>query len=128
MRGIEMKELKFGDKVLVKEDYQDFRKGQIVELQGLSKDGIHIFADDKENCVYLTRDKYSVIGDVNTRFMIVETDNYDEDYPFEKFLALPPMTREAADEIASVINRYLSDDRFWKVEPVGYKLHHGFEP
>ena len=61
---------------------------------------------------------------------IIETDNYAGDYPDEKFLNLPDMSREHAQDIADAINKCFPDtyDRFWKVVPYDYKLQPGFEP
>ena len=61
---------------------------------------------------------------------IVETDNFDGDYPNESFL-LGNMSRHAAMGIARAINNHLSgpnDRRYWKVVDDGYKLQPGFEP
>lgn len=61
---------------------------------------------------------------------IVETDNFGGDYPNEKFLNLPPLTREHAKEICKAINDGfpLNESRYWKVVPDDYKLQPGFEP
>lgn len=65
-------------------------------------------------------------------YKIVETDNFGGDYPEEKAVSLPRMTREEADKIAETINNVLcshpGDRRFWKVVPESYKLQPGFEP
>lgn len=64
-------------------------------------------------------------------YMIVETDNFNGDYPDEKFVNLPPMTKEAAFAIAIEINKACGGDnapRFWKVVPADYPLQPGFEP
>lgn len=64
------------------------------------------------------------------KYRIVETDNFGGDYPDEKF-AGPPLEKEEADRIAKAFNDAASgpnSPRFWKVEPVGYKLQPGFEP
>ena len=60
--------------------------------------------------------------------MIVETDNYDGDYPNEKFVSLPSMSKEKAEKIAKAINENLCSDRYWKVVEYGYELQGGFEP
>ena len=65
-------------------------------------------------------------------FRIVDTDNYGGDYPDERFINLPPMSHEAADEIATAINKHLCNDdycsRYYKVVPADYQLQPGFEP
>ena len=61
---------------------------------------------------------------------IVETDNFDGDYPDEKFLNLPLLTEYAAKCIAKEINSHFQNayPRFWKVVNDNYKLVGGFEP
>lgn len=62
---------------------------------------------------------------------IVETDNFNGDYPGESFLNLPPMSEEMAEKVCAVINDCCSGEnrpRFWKVVPETYKLQPGFEP
>lgn len=62
---------------------------------------------------------------------IVETDNFDGDYPDEKFVNLPMMTDADTRIICRIINKFCSDDtapRYWKVVPDDYKLIPGFEP
>lgn len=62
-------------------------------------------------------------------FRIVETDNYGSDYPNEKFVNIPMLrTKEAAQEIADVINKHCCDGRFWRVVSNDYVLKPGFEP
>lgn len=58
---------------------------------------------------------------------VVETDNYDGDYPDESFHG-PPMPHADAERIASSFNKYGDDRRYYKVVPFGYKLRPGFEP
>ncbi len=64
-------------------------------------------------------------------FRIVNTDNYGGDYPNERFIGLPSMSREAAEEIAAVINKHLCNSeyctRYYKVVPADYALQPGFE-
>lgn len=62
--------------------------------------------------------------------MIVETDNHGRDYPDESFVNVPPMTKEACQKIADVINEEAGErsHRFWKVVEMGYKPAPGFEP
>lgn len=63
---------------------------------------------------------------------IVETDNYDGDYPDESFVELPSMSIPDANQIVEVINNVLCQDgggnRYWKVVPDCYELQPGFEP
>lgn len=61
---------------------------------------------------------------------IVETDNFGSDYPSEKFLNLPLLTREHARRIADAINSGFPEhsSRFWKVVENDYQLCPGFEP
>lgn len=61
---------------------------------------------------------------------IVETDNFAGDYPDEKFLNLPPLTKEHATAIATAINAGFADNcpRYWRVVDDDYKLQPGFEP
>ena len=64
---------------------------------------------------------------------IVETDNFDGDYPDEKFLNLPLLFEKDAQIIADAINESFNDEynnypRYWKVVPNDYKLLPGFEP
>jgi hypothetical protein len=65
-------------------------------------------------------------------YQIVETDNFAGDYPNESFLALPGMSKDAAQEIADAINAvhcaHPSAPRFWKVVGDLYILAPGFEP
>lgn len=63
-------------------------------------------------------------------YKIVETDNFDGDYPDEKFLNLPPLTKEQADIVAKAINDRFPETyaRFWLVVPSDYILQPGFEP
>lgn len=57
-------------------------------------------------------------------FKIVETDNFCRPYPGEKFVNLPPLTREQAEAIAKIINHSVAQphDRYWKVVDDSYKL------
>lgn len=63
---------------------------------------------------------------------IVQTDNFDGDYPDEKFVeGLGVLTEAAAKEICATINLYCSGPnrpRWWRVVPDDYKLQPGFEP
>lgn len=60
---------------------------------------------------------------------IVNTDDFDGDYPDESFL-LWPMTKADAQLIADAINRVAGMDnrRYWKVVEDDYVLQPGFEP
>lgn len=51
---------------------------------------------------------------------IVETDNYDRDYPMEKF-HLFPMPSDHAERIADILNE-LTSDRYYKVVDNDYVL------
>ncbi len=63
---------------------------------------------------------------------IVETDNFGGDYPNESFLNIPPVSEQAAREIANAINNnlchYDNAPRFWRVVPADYALQPGFGP
>ena len=64
-------------------------------------------------------------------YRIIETDNYGRDYPNEKFVNLPFMSRESAEKVAACINEICSGDtadRYWKVVDSDYVLAPGFEP
>jgi hypothetical protein len=63
------------------------------------------------------------------KYRIVETDNFDRGYPAESFCG-PVLEEEDAKRVAALFNEaaHAGCDRFWKVEPVGYKLKPGFEP
>lgn len=68
------------------------------------------------------------------RFLIVNTDNFDGDYPDEKFVEnLPRLDDRAyAERIAEAINNGFGGSgmqpRFFKVVEEGYVLRPGFEP
>jgi hypothetical protein len=65
-------------------------------------------------------------------YKIIETDNFGDDYPDEKEVVLPWMTKEEAEQIAAVINtvhcNYPGARRYWKVVLRSYQLSPGFEP
>lgn len=67
-----------------------------------------------------------------TRYKIVETDNYDGDYPDESFVNIPATDRASAVRIQIEINaaHCIGDDcpRYWKVVKEDYILQPGFEP
>lgn len=59
---------------------------------------------------------------------IVDTDNYDGDYPDEKFL-LWNMNEDDAQRICDILNsRGQPKPRYYKVVEDNYKLQPGFEP
>ena len=62
---------------------------------------------------------------------IIETDNFDGDYPNESFVNLPSLPLEAAERLADIINGCCSGataHRYWRVVDNDYKLQPGFEP
>lgn len=65
-------------------------------------------------------------------YRVVDGDNFDRDYPDEKFVG-PPLPEESAKEVAAIINAWYtgrdeSARRYFRVEPSDYKLVPGFEP
>lgn len=62
--------------------------------------------------------------------LIVETDNFNGDYPNEKFLRTPSLNKKDAEIIANILNNSVGDyhPRYWKVVDLDYKLIPGFEP
>lgn len=62
---------------------------------------------------------------------IVETDNFDGDYPNESFVLfqMPEQyAKEIVDKINHVANLHGTHPRYWKVVEDDYKLLPGFEP
>ena len=62
---------------------------------------------------------------------IVNSDNYDSDYPDERFVeGLPCLGKEGATVICAAINSTIPvhSPRYFKVVPADYKLQPGFEP
>ncbi len=61
---------------------------------------------------------------------IIETDNFGGDYPDEKFVNLPRMSKDHAEAVVKAINAGFRDDfnRYWRVVENDYKLQPGFEP
>lgn len=62
---------------------------------------------------------------------IIETDNFNGDYPVETFLNLPSLPEDQAREIALIINKHCSGDyalRYWRVVHNDYVLSKGFTP
>jgi len=60
---------------------------------------------------------------------IIETDNFDRDYPNEK-VVMRNLTSDQAEYIADAINKVCSGpsaQRFWKVEEEDYKAQLGLE-
>jgi len=66
------------------------------------------------------------------QYKIVETDNFDGDYPNEKFVEPLPYfySERDAKKVADAINSTVPENhnRFWKVEKMPYTLQPGFEP
>lgn len=65
-------------------------------------------------------------------FQIVNTDNFDGDYPNEKFVTGLPYfsSKEPAQKVADAINSVaggMRSNRFWKVVEEGYVLAPSFE-
>lgn len=56
---------------------------------------------------------------------IVETCNYDSDYPMETFVSLPSMQKEHAEAVVAQINKGFGmyHPRFWKVVDDKYQLN-----
>lgn len=61
---------------------------------------------------------------------IIETDNFGNDYPDEKFINLPSLSKESTERIASAINAEFPKDhrRYYRVVENNYILQPGFEP
>lgn len=61
---------------------------------------------------------------------IVETDNFDGDYPNEQFVNLPRMSLDHAKRVSFAINEGFPENRsrYWKVVEDDYELQPGFEP
>lgn len=64
---------------------------------------------------------------------IVNTCNFDSDYPNEKFLNVDNMTEEHAKVVAKALNDGFNragytHPRYYKVVPNDYELQPGFEP
>ena len=62
---------------------------------------------------------------------VVETDNFDGDYPDASFLTAPGMTKSTAESVAERQNKLYGGpyaDRYWKVVDDDYELQPGFEP
>jgi hypothetical protein len=64
-------------------------------------------------------------------YRVIETDNFNGDYPNEQFATPYAMSKAQADEIAALFNKFFSGEhasRFWQVVPNDYELVGGFEP
>ena len=62
---------------------------------------------------------------------VVNTDNFNGDYPNESFLTPAGMDEQDAQTIAEIMNRNFSGvnaSRIWHVVDNDYKLQPGFEP
>lgn len=61
---------------------------------------------------------------------IVNTDNFNSDYPDEYFLNCGTLPEYLADIIVTILNRDWSaySSRYWKIVDENYKLQPGFEP
>ena len=62
---------------------------------------------------------------------VVNTDNFNGDYPDEQFLTPAGLSTGDAHTVAEIMNRTFSGpnaSRFWVVVENGYKLQTGFEP
>lgn len=63
------------------------------------------------------------------RYAIVDTDNFDGDYPNEKFVGEPFLFKQAAQQVADSMNSGNPNaSRFYKVVELPYELQPGFEP
>ncbi len=60
---------------------------------------------------------------------IIETDNFDGDYPDERFV-VQAIPEDAAKQIAEILNRVYGPNsrRYFKLVATDYKLRPGFEP
>jgi hypothetical protein len=68
--------------------------------------------------------------DTYIRYSIVETDNFDCDYPGEVWVNIPSMNKEIADMFCDLFNKHFSDkyaSRYYKVVDSNYTLKPGFE-
>lgn len=66
---------------------------------------------------------------IPTQYRVVNTDNYNGDYPDERFES-GPLPKEQAQTLADSLNEQAGPyaSRYFKVEPEGYDLQPGFEP
>lgn len=62
-------------------------------------------------------------------FRVVNTDNFNGDYPDEKFVG-QPMAEDCARALTDQLNgdEGMYSSRFYKVVPEGYQLVPGFQP
>lgn len=66
-----------------------------------------------------------------TKYRIVNSCNFDSDYPNETFVNVCPLPKEDAQTIADIINKNFSGNyssRYWRVVPENYVLAPAFEP
>ena len=61
-------------------------------------------------------------------YKIVNTDNFDGDYPNESFVGEEFETEDAAQQIADTMNIHDHQPRYFKVVKLPYSLQPGFEP
>lgn len=62
---------------------------------------------------------------------LVETDNFDGDYPDEKFVTpMPRLSLREAAEVCDIFNSQLSETgpRYYKIVEDDYVLQPGFQP
>lgn len=62
---------------------------------------------------------------------VVNTDNFDGDYPNEKFVEnVPQMNESEARSLATLLCSFVPEDhaRHWTAVPADYQLQPGFEP
>lgn len=62
-------------------------------------------------------------------YRVVDTDNFDGDYPNEQWVG-PPCEKQTAENVANAFNAECSDygPRYYKVVKLPYELRPGFEP
>ena len=65
-------------------------------------------------------------------YRIIETDNFDGDYPDEKFATPYALRKDQADVLCVHFNNVMNPGglgpRYWRVVPADYQLQPGFEP
>lgn len=64
------------------------------------------------------------------RYAVIESDNYDGDFPGETFAGPLWIEKDKAEAIAKACNDAVHErhDRYWRVVELPYKLREGFEP
>lgn len=70
---------------------------------------------------------------ITKTWRIIDTDNFDGDYPNEQFVAIGIRSEFEAESIALFLNKHAGKhaSRYYRVEPhieISYKLQPGFEP